>query len=516
MLLATPVRAAEIIVTFLPENPGQRFGADMGWTGDVNGDGVDDFLVIDSYQAGNGYSGRAYVYFGGPQFDEEPDLILQQDASGRLEQALEGPFDFNGDGFGDLAVSSPSYDIDGMANAGAVFIYFGGPELDAVADHVIPGPWRDNYFGELIARAGHFNTEDDYDDIVVKKPGIRGWTTPPTVEVYLGGPSPSLESAWGRQYADYGDDSNGAVAFAGDTNGDGADDLIVGIPWKDGWTGGFAAGEVKILHGGELMWNGGFPYQILFCDQALLGTSADGAFDFNGDGYDDVIATAPYIQESRLILGDADPSSATVLSLIPGENTAGLGDVDGDGFDDLAITDLDGAVWIFLGGAEPDTLPDQVIRAEPSETWMWLDVARAGDFDADGLDDIAVRASWHDEGYVYDSFVRLYRGIGGAVETPLDTPGLPVLSYDGSTPNPFNAHVEICYSLGVESLAHVRLFDARGRLVRTLFDGMQTIGSHAVTWDGRDECGRGLPSGVYFVQVLGQGRAVGGRVTLVK
>ena len=72
--------------------PGDR-DAPAGWCVD----GHDDFLIIDQDQRGTGYLGRAYIYFGGPGLDAQPDLVLQQNASGAISTVLTGPFEFNGD-----------------------------------------------------------------------------------------------------------------------------------------------------------------------------------------------------------------------------------------------------------------------------------------------------------------------------------------------------------------------------------------------------------------------------------
>ena len=184
---------AEIIVTVNPENENQAFGEETAWLGDVNADGFGDFLVVDMRQVESGYSGRAYVYFGGPTVDDTPDLILQQNATGRIREALSGPFDFNGDGYGDIAISAPDYDTDDMENNGAVFIYYGGPCIDDVADLVIPGPWTKYYFGSGLARAGKFNVEDEFDDLAVTINTSYGWGPPNTVYVYFGGPTAPTE-----------------------------------------------------------------------------------------------------------------------------------------------------------------------------------------------------------------------------------------------------------------------------------------------------------------------------------
>ncbi|MEO6462409.1 MAG: FlgD immunoglobulin-like domain containing protein [Candidatus Eisenbacteria bacterium] len=71
----------------------------------------------------------------------------------------------------------------------------------------------------------------------------------------------------------------------------------------------------------------------------------------------------------------------------------------------------------------------------------------------------------------------------------------------GGTPNPFAGETRIAYTLAARRDAVVKVFDPAGRLVRTLARGMHEPGTHAVTWDGRNEAGRSMPSGVYLYEV---------------
>lgn len=512
-----------IIVTTSPENENQAFGQETAWLGDVNADGHDDFLVLDERQREVGYSGRAYVYFGGPNVDDLPDLVLQQDDTGRIQQALAGPFDFNGDGFGDIAISARDYDIDGMENAGAVFIYYGGPEVDEVADLVIPGPWTKYYFGASLAKAGRFNVEDDYDDIAVTIDTYYGWGPTPAVYVYLGGPSPSTESVWGRSMSSYTNGLARHLEFAGDTNGDGAGDIVLGVPWSSGYVfedGGLVSapqvGGVNIIHGGSWMWHIGNIYQPFDTGTAHLGYDVDGAFDFNGDGLDDIIAAAPHIQQSRLVLGSEDIYEKSVLEFIPGQDVAGLGDINGDGYDDMAIADLTGTVWIFWGGENPDTTPDQLILPELDEQWDEVHVGRAGDINHDGFADVLVH--FQQERSYADRIdrVRIYSGSNIPTAVPESPYRGPFLVYGGAVPNPFNPRTEIRFETKAGARIQVRLFDLQGRLVKTLFDNQLEAGQHAMTWNGKGDTGRSVASGVYFAQILGAGRTVGGQITLLK
>lgn len=101
--------------------------------------------------------------------------------------------------------------------------------------------------------------------------------------------------------------------------------------------------------------------------------------------------------------------------------------------------------------------------------------------------DAAGNLGW-DQG---DGFVIL----GGAT----DAPAVATFSLGPCVPNPFNPRAEIRYATTSADRVVVAVHDLRGRRVRTLVDGAGQPGPHRVTWDGRDDLGRDLPSGVYYV-----------------
>lgn len=72
-----------------------------------------------------------------------------------------------------------------------------------------------------------------------------------------------------------------------------------------------------------------------------------------------------------------------------------------------------------------------------------------------------------------------------------------------NAPNPFNPSTNITYSLATAGEIRLRFFDSQGRMVRTLVDGRKDAGEHTVTWDGRNDSGQALPSGVYYYEMAG-------------
>jgi hypothetical protein len=83
-------------------------------------------------------------------------------------------------------------------------------------------------------------------------------------------------------------------------------------------------------------------------------------------------------------------------------------------------------------------------------------------------------------------------------------------------PNPFNPQTEIAFTVHRAGWGTLRVYDVKGNLVRTLVDGHQVVGSHAVTWDGRDDAGRQAPSGVYVYRLQVNDQVGSRKMLLVK
>ena len=83
-------------------------------------------------------------------------------------------------------------------------------------------------------------------------------------------------------------------------------------------------------------------------------------------------------------------------------------------------------------------------------------------------------------------------------------------------PNPFNPHTNFEFTVAATGPARLRVFDLRGRLVAGLVDGVIAAGRHQAAWDGRDQSGRDLPSGVYLARLEAGGQVVQERVALVR
>ena len=179
-------------------------------------------------------------------------------------------------------------------------------------------------------------------------------------------------------------------------------------------------------------------------------------------------------------------------------------DVDGDGDPDLAECHFsDGKVHIYLNR-------NGVLDAEPSWTYDSPSVGTAiafGDINGDLRPDLVVGNSG-------EPSVKVFYADAGA--TAAEQPAT-ALRFTGAAPNPFNPRTEIGIEVPTTTAVTLSVFDASGRLVRTLVDGrVLDAGPHAVTWDGDDNAGQRVPSGVYLCRLFAGRETAGLRVVLAK
>jgi hypothetical protein len=410
--------------------------------GDVNGDGYDDVIVgAPRYDAGQVDEGAAFLFLGSPGgivVEGNPTTAaarLESDQAGAFSAAVAGAGDVNGDGYDDVIVGFAGYDA-GQSNEGAAFVFLGSPSGIPDGNPSTASAWleSDQVGAGLgaVAGAGDVNG-DGYDDVIV---GAGGYNAGEAVEgaafVFLGGPmgiangSPATAAA--RLESDQVNAGLGPVAGAGDVNGDGYDDVIVGATGYD--AGQAEEGAAFVFLGGPAGIADGNPATAaarLESDQGSgivqFGATVAAAGDVNGDGYDDVIVGASYYDAGQpnegaafLFLGGpagiADGSPATAAARIESNQAsahlgqaAGAGDVNGDGYGDVIVGAInydagqsdEGAAFVFLGG--PAGLPDgdpttAATRIEVDVTAAQLEnVAGAGDVNGDGYDDVVVGAS---------------------------------------------------------------------------------------------------------------------------
>ena len=235
---------------FLGETKGDNFGTLVTSIGDVNADGYDDILVGAPYNDERGdNAGKAYIYFGGPAMDNQPDLVLLgARAKDYFGSSAAKAADVNADGGNDFAVGAYGND-EAAIDAGKVYVYFGGSSLDNQADKTFLGKNKGDYFGFSLASA-ELNGDSKSDLIVGAYGNDEAAVDAGRVYVYFGGSSfgssANLEIA-GEMAGDY---FGYAISSASDLNADGKDDLLVGAFGHDG-AGGKDTGRIYLFFGGS-------------------------------------------------------------------------------------------------------------------------------------------------------------------------------------------------------------------------------------------------------------------------
>ena len=203
--------------------------------------------------AGGSSAGRAYIYLNSMTGTDIADEFFTGAAvNDGLGYSVSSAGDVNGDGFADLIIGAP-YNSAGGSNAGRVYIYFGGIIQDNVADMIITGAAAIDLFGYSVSSAGDVNADGYADVIVGAIYNDAGGSNAGRAYIYFGGSLPDTLADVIMTGEAASDDFGNSVSSAGDVNGDGYSDVIVGALHNS--SGGSNAGRVYIYFGGSAMNN---------------------------------------------------------------------------------------------------------------------------------------------------------------------------------------------------------------------------------------------------------------------
>ena len=477
-------------------NNGENSGYSVSGAGDVNGDGIDDLIIGApggySYYYGYGSGGRSYVVFGGSEVGTNGNIELSEldgsngfvitgidnnDNSGR---SVSSAGDINGDGIDDLIIGAPNADSSGnYSSEGESYVVFGSDddfaasldlaELDGSNGFVITGIDNGDNLGRSVSNAGDVNG-DGIDDLIIGAPyadSSGNYGSEGESYVVFGSSDgfaanldlSELDGSNGFVITgiDNYDNSGRSVSSAGDLNGDGIDDLIIGAPNAGEYVyyGSNGAGESYVVFGSsEVGTNGNIELSELDGSNGFVitgidnydnsGRSVSSAGDVNGDGIDDLIIGAPNADssgnyssegESYVVFGSDDDFAASLdLAELDGSNgfvitgidngdnlgrsVSNAGDVNGDGIDDLIIGapyadssgnyGSEGESYVVFGSSDGfaanldlanlDDIDGLVITGIDNNDNSGTSVSGAGDINGDGVDDLIIGAPNADSG----------------------------------------------------------------------------------------------------------------------
>ena len=399
-----------------------------GWwvacAGDLNGDGYSD-VSVSAYTEENGQTdeGLVYVYHGsGAGLITAPAVILESNqAIAWMGRCANTAGDVNGDGYADLLVGVTRYS-NGQSLEGAGWLYFGSPTgIPTTPSLTFELNNAGANFGETVCTAGDVNG-DGYSDFIM---GARIYGLGGAAAVYLGGPystnpTPTTSRFGGASGALLGS----SVGNAGDVNGDGYADAIIGAP---GATNGQAGEGIAYVHYGGATGLSMPPSVSLEANSAgaAYGSSVASAGDVNGDGYADVVVGAPLNGTGRayLYLGSVGGLATAPANTLTGGSQFGAsvataGDIDHDGYADVIVgSPGSGAAYVYRGSAGGLIAAPHIILSEPPASGLFGSaVSTAGDVNGDGYSDVIVGARLASNGEAGEGLAYVYLGsINGMV-----------------------------------------------------------------------------------------------------
>ena len=395
-----------------------------------------------------------------PIFAGQWDALYQFDGAAaldRLGSSVSSAGDVDGDGSSDVIVGAPDADPNGLANAGSAYVYSGAT---GAMIWQFDGAAAEDGLGSSVSGAGDVDG-DGFDDVIVGAPEADpgGLSAAGSAFVYSGATGSLLRQIDGAVAFDF---LGGSVSGAGDVDGDGFDDVILGA---------IQAESSAIVNTGSAFVHSGATGAVIWrfdgsATQDLMGQSVAGAGDVNGDGLGDLIVGAmPMFSGGILLAGSAFVYDGATGGLIwrfdgtagyerLGSSVSGAGDVDRDGFDDLLV----GAPGTGSSGSEVDAGAAHVYSgATGLLLWLFDDaligdelgssVSGAGDVDGDGTPDLMAGAPGAGFAHLYSGatgmLIRQFDGVAGDAfgasvsgAGDLDGDGLPELIVGAPTAAP--------------------------------------------------------------------------------
>jgi hypothetical protein len=498
------------ILEVASSDSGEQLGAYVKGVGDLNHDGYADVAA-----SAPGIF-KTFIYYGGKTMSQTPSLTLI--GGGHIVAG-----DFKGNGWIDLAIEKASHDT--------VLVYYNGPSgLDTIPDLILTLTPPSDYFGYVMTvgdffRNGYANlavgTLDDYSPNTELE--LRG-----RIFIYAGGPNGVSETPVDTIVGDTVRAGLGEDLAAGDLYGDGRDEIVALGYSELGSTPQTQYYYVSVFEADSSLHMRGICYiDARHVPGGFGGVGGGGSvacFDADGDGIADILVSGICIFKGGTKI-DTMPtyhvgppnSDTTDFGAFPW--VGGGGDNNGDGIPDILLASERGrygstsGVFVMVDGRGH---PGQYMGYRVFSDYLAGDVnlagnpENAGDVNGGGVDDIIIGNG----GYpypAYNGFFGIYSGDTSMVASVKELHAAPAkFNLDQNFPNPFNPSTSITYQLSAVSKITLKIYDILGREVKTLADEEETAGQHAVLWDGTDQHGRRVASGVYYYRLTS---AAGGSVT---
>jgi len=511
-LLCVPCAFASAPLILLPdvtisgEGAMDRAGSCLAGAGDVDGDGLDDLLIGVQFNEENATwssQGQVYVVLGRTGGWASVTDLSQADGSfvgeadgEELGTAVAGAGDVDGDGLDDLLMAAPRADA-GLLENGLVYLVLGrgtGWALEvtaADADCSFAGEGVQDNAGRSVSGLGDVDGDGYGDFAISAHSNDEAGTSAGQVYVMFGDPGPwpaslGLGSADASFHGEAAHDQAGyAVAGAGDVDGDGFDDIVVGARRND--EAGSNTGKTYLVMGGDTGW--AMDTSLASADASFLGLAIEdeagatvaGPGDVDGDGYDDLLIGAPDADDGDfsagstyvILGGDTGWLPSTSLAQcdgffvgegsgdLAGEALAGGGDFDADGLADFVIGAPEsdeaasnaGQAYLVLGRAGAWPLLTSLSEAHASLLGSDVDdelegVVLAGDLDGDGFDDLVAGASGADGDSYHNGVIYIVFGFpcGDADGDGFDACGTDVdpADCDDGDPAIHPGAIEVC------------------------------------------------------------------------